>query len=238
LNGELNKNKNKIRLLVIEDNRILREGIISILRTHSDIKIIAESEKSEKTILKIHELKPDVILLDLGLRSHNSLGLVEMVREEFPESKVIIMDLVPVQSDIHQFVLAGASGFILKDATLEEFLMTIRNVAEGLKVLPSNMNNSLFTQIIEYAIKNGKAKLMNAVKMTKREKEILIFAGDGLSNINIAKKLNITKYSVKSHMHNILEKLALRTRLETSQNKSGLGILKVFSENISLINKR
>jgi len=231
------KNKKaKIRLLVIEDNQILREGIISILKSHSDIGIIAESEKNKNTILKIHELKPDIILLDLGLRSHNSLGIVEMVREEFPESRVIIMDLVPVQADIHQFVRAGASGFILKDSTLDEFIATIRAVAEGVKVLPTNLNDTLFTKIIEHAIKNGETKLMNAVKMTKREKEILILMGDGIANINIARKLHITKYNVKSHLHNILEKLALRARLEPSKNVADMDILKVFSESISLIN--
>ena len=114
--------KEKIKLLVIEDNLVLREGIISMLKPHRDIRIIAESGNSENTILKIHELKPNVILLDLGLRSQNSLVLVEMVKREFPDSKVIVMDLVPVQADILQFVKAGASGFILKNATLEEFL--------------------------------------------------------------------------------------------------------------------
>ena len=105
---------NKIRLLVIEDNRILRDGIISILKMNRDIKIIAGSGKNADTILKIHKLKPNIILLDLGLRSRNSLTLVEKVKKEFPDSKVIVMDLVPVQADIIQFVKAGASGFILK----------------------------------------------------------------------------------------------------------------------------
>jgi DNA-binding NarL/FixJ family response regulator len=232
------KNKNvKIRLLVIEDNRVLREGIISILKPHRDIKIIAESGKGENTIRKIHELKPNVILLDLGLRSQNSLNLVEIVKKEFPDSKVIVMDLVPVQADILQFVKAGASGFILKNTSLVEFLATIRAVAEGVKVLPSHLNDSLFTQIIEYAIKSGKTKFMNAVRMTKREKEILIHIGDGLTNNKIAQKLNIAEYSVKSHIHNILEKLALRTRIEPSKIVPGIGIFKAFSESISTINK-
>ena len=227
----------KIRLLLIEDNRILREGITAILKSHKDISIVTESGKSKNTIRKIHELKPNVILLDLGLRSQNSLALVEMFKKEFPDSKVIIMDLVPVQADIIQFVKAGTSGFILRDATLDELLTTIRAVAEGVKVLPSHLNDSLFTKIIEYAIKSGKIKLLIAVKMTKREKEILNLVSDGFTNRKIAQRLHISENSVKSNIHNILQKLALRTRIEPTNYVPGVGTFKAFSEGISMINK-
>jgi DNA-binding NarL/FixJ family response regulator len=220
----------KIRLLVIEDNRILRDGIISILKPHTDIKLLSEPGKSKNTILKIHKLKPDIILLDLGLRSRNSLSLVEMVKKEFPESKVIVMDLVPVQGDIVQFVEAGASGFILKNTTTDEFLATIRAVAEGVKVLPVQLKDTLFSKIIQLAVKSGKAKLVNSIKMTKREKDILMLVSDGFTNTKISVKLHIPEHIVKSHIHNILEKLALRTRLEPAKNSSGLDIFKAFSK--------
>ena len=234
----MKRKKTKIRLFVIEDNRVLREGIISILKPQRDIIIIAESGKSKKTINKIHELKPDVILLDLGLRSQNSLTLVEIVKKEFPDSKVIIMDLVPVKADILQFVNAGASGFILKNATPDEFLSTIRAVAEGVKVLPSNLDDSLFTKIIEHAIKSGKAKLTDAAKITKQEKEIIILVSDGYTNNKISQKLHISEHSVKSHVDNILEKLAIRTRLEPSKSVPSIGILKAFTDSISILNKK
>lgn len=227
--------KQKIKLLVIEDNRILREGIISILKPHRDISIITESGKGKNTILLIKELKPDVILLDLSLRSQNSLDLVETVKKEFPESKIIVMDLVPVRADINRFVKAGVSGFVLKDANLNELLTTLRAVAEGVKILPNHFSNSLFSQIIEYAIKSGKTNLINAVKMTKREKEILALVGDGLTNIKISQKLKISEYSVKSHVHNILEKLALRTRIEPSIFVKGIKAMKKTSDIISII---
>jgi DNA-binding NarL/FixJ family response regulator len=108
--------------------------------------------------------------LDLGLRSHNSLHVVEIVKKDFPEAKIIIMDLAPVQADILRFVKAGANGFILKDASLNEFLITIRTVAEGSTVLPPLLVDSLFSQIVDYAVREGKSKLNEAVKMTKRER--------------------------------------------------------------------
>ncbi len=206
----------KIRLLLIEDNRLLHDGIISILNSQDDIKIISPAVDNETNISKIKQLKPDIILLDLGLRSRSSLNMVETVKKDFPGAKIIVMDLAPVQSDINLFINAGASGFILKDAALEDFLSTIRTVAGGSKVVPPNLNESLFSQIVENALKDGKKKLISAARMTKREREVIELIGNGLSNKEIAQKLCISTFTVKSHIHNIMEKFALHTRLEVA----------------------
>ncbi|MBK8381265.1 MAG: response regulator transcription factor [Ignavibacteria bacterium] len=231
----MKNNKAKIRLLVIEDNRILRDGMIKMFKPYKDIEILISTGNKENTILKIHKLKPDVILLDLGLRSQNSLRMVEIVKKEFSEAKVIVMDLVPVQGDILQFVKAGANGFILKDASLEEFLDTIRSVASGEKILPNHLTHSLFSQIIEFAIKKGGTNLIDSVRMTKREKEVIDLISDGLTNKEISVILNISTFTVKSHVHNILEKLALHSRLEVANiSRTGL-TLKSITDSISII---
>lgn len=231
----MKNNKAKIRLLVIEDNRILRDGMIKMFKPYKDIEILISTGNKENTILKIHKLKPDVILLDLGLRSQNSLRMVEIVKKEFSEAKVIVMDLVPVQGDILQFVKAGANGFILKDASLEEFLDTIRSVASGEKILPDHLTHSLFSQIIEFAIKKGGTNLIDSVRMTKREKEVIDLISDGLTNKEISVILNISTFTVKSHVHNILEKLALHSRLEVANiSRTGL-TLKSITDSISII---
>ena len=227
----------KIRLLLLEDNRLLRDGIAAMLKGHRDIRVVAASGGGEKRILKIHELKPNVILLDLGLRSHNSLHVVEIVKKEFPQAKVIVMDLAPAQGDVLQFVKAGASGFILKDATTDDFLTTIRSVAEGGKVLPPILSGSLFSQIIEHAVDGGKTNLNKAIRMTKREQEVIGLISDGLSNKEIAKRLHIATYTIKSHVHNIMEKLALHTRLEVANYAYTDGTLtKEVVKSISMIN--
>ena len=228
--------KSKIRLLLIEDNRILRDGMTTMLKPFKDIEVIASSGNNENTILKIHKLKPNVILLDLGLRSQNSLRVVEVVRREFPDARVIVMDLVPVQADILQFIKAVASGFILKDSTLDEFLATIRAVSDGDKVLPEHLAQSLFSQIIEFAIRKGKTKLKDAVRMTAREKEVVKLIADAMTNKEIALRLNISTFTVKSHVHNILEKLALHSRLEVANFSLTDGTIKSISESISIIN--
>ncbi len=223
----------KIRLLLIEDNRLLRDGIIAMLKNQRDIKIIASSGNNESTIINIRQLKPNIILLDSGLRSRNSLALVEVVKKDFPNAKVIVMDLAPVQGDINLFVKAGASGFILKDATLDDFLVTIHSVAKGSNVLPANLTESLFTQIVDHALKGGKTKLKDAVRMTKREREVIRLISDGLSNKEIGQMMHISIFTVKSHIHNIMEKLALHTRLEISNYSYSTGALKKIANNIT-----
>jgi DNA-binding NarL/FixJ family response regulator len=226
---------NTIRLLLIEDNRLLRDGIARMLKGHKDIKVIAASGDSENTILKIHELKPDVILLDLGLRSQSSLHVVELVRKEFPKARVIVMDLAPSHGDILQFVRAGASGFLVKDATLDDFLQTIRAVANGATVLPPVLHGTLFSEIVEHAVSGGRNRLSRAVKMTKREQQIIALISNGMSNKEIGLDLRIATYTVKSHIHNIMEKLALHTRLEVAKYAYTDGSLtKDLTDTISL----
>ncbi|MCK9212377.1 MAG: response regulator transcription factor [Ignavibacteriaceae bacterium] len=226
----------KIRLLLIEDNRLLREGILGILKPHKDIIITAASGDGKNTLVKIKQLKPNVVLLDLGLRSQNSLRVVEIVKKDFPKAKIIIMDLAPVQADILQYVKAGANGFILKDASLNDFLITIRTVAEGSTVLPALLVDSLFSQIVDHAVREGKSKMKEAVQMTTREREVIMFLSEGMSNKEIGQKIHVSTYTVKSHIHNIMEKLALHTRLEIANYSYTDETLQTISKSISMIN--
>ena len=207
----------KIRILVIEDNRILRNGITTMLNEQADMHVAATIGSGNNVLLKASQTKPHVILLDAGMKGFKESSVVDSVRKNMPEAKVIGMGFIPSQSDIVEFVEAGASGFILKDATVKEFLGTIRSVAQGAKVLPPLLTGSLFSHVIELALKKRKGKLTNAVRMTKREREIILLIADGLSNKEIAQQLNIATHTVKSHIHNIMEKLALHTRLQIAK---------------------
>ena len=204
----------KTTIIIIEDNRLLREGLASMINEQPQLIVIGAYSDSEKSLGRIPELKPDIVLIDLGLRSRNSLSVVRSVKEKSPLTKIIVMDLMPVEDDILDFVKARAEGFILKDAKVKEFLKTISVVAKGKKVLPSNITNSLFTQIIERALRDRKSDLNQAVKMSKREKEVIELIADGLSNKEIAKLLHLSLFTVKSHVHNILEKMAMHSRVQ------------------------
>ena len=208
----------KIRILLIEDNRLLREGITTTINGQPDFKVVATSVGDHNSLQQVRKRRPDVVLMDMGLRSQNGLRVVASLRNEIPGLKVIGMGLIPTQSDIVEFVQAGASGFILKDATVRDFLRTIRLVAHGGKVLPPPLTGSLFSHVVEYALKNGKKQLRSVVRMTKREREIIALIAEGLSNKEIAQRLTIATYTVKSHVHNIMEKLALHSRLQIAEH--------------------
>jgi DNA-binding NarL/FixJ family response regulator len=129
------------------------------------------------------------------------------------------MDLIPLQADIFEFVRAGVSGFILKDANIAEFYKTIREVYQGARILPPHLTGSLFSQIVEHAIHAFKpSAIVESVRMTKRERQVIELISDGFTNKEIAQKFHISTYTVKSHVHNILEKLALHTRLQVAKH--------------------
>jgi DNA-binding NarL/FixJ family response regulator len=204
----------RIKILLIEDNRILRDGIKALINAQPDLNVVGDSGGGHDTLLLVRTTKPQVVLMDLGLRNENGLRIVATLTKESPQTRVIGMGLIPSQLDIVEFVQAGAAGFILKDATIKEVLGTIRAVARGMKILPPLLTGSLFTHVVDRAIREGKAKLPDSVRMTKREREIIVLIAEGMSNKEIAQRLTLSSYTVKSHIHNILEKMALHSRLQ------------------------
>ncbi len=201
-----------ITVAIIEDNRLVREGIARILTELADFEVVLESTTLEMDVLK--EANPQVVLLDIGLEDTNCLRVAEKVRREMADTQVIVMDLLPVHEEIAQFVNLGVAGFILKDATYEDFVGTIRSVAEGNRVLPAPMTGTLFSQIARSAMQPGKEPVVDGVHMTQREREVISHIADGRSNKEIAQSLGVAADTVKSHVRNVMEKLALHSRLQ------------------------
>jgi DNA-binding NarL/FixJ family response regulator len=228
----------KIQILLIEDNRLLRDGIALMLKKQSDMHVVATVGNGENILLMMGKLKPNIVLLDLGLRNQNSLQIVKLTKKHFTEIKIIVMDLIPLQADILEFVQAGVSGFILKDANVAEFFKTIRSVYQGARVLPSNLTGSLFSQIVEHAINGSKPSVIDeSVRLTKRERQVIELIADGATNKEIAQKLHLSTYTVKSHVHNILEKLALNTRVQIAKHVHFSDTYKAAIDTTSLINE-
>jgi DNA-binding NarL/FixJ family response regulator len=209
----------KIKILLIEDNKLLRDGIASMLKKQPDMQTVATVGNGENVLDIMEKHHPHIVLLDLGLRSQNSIQLVKSARQNFPETKIIVMDLIPLQVDILEFVQAGVSGFILKDANVNDFFKTIRSVYKGAKVLPPHLTGTLFSQIVDHAINGSSTSVINqSVRMTKRERQVVDLIADGFTNKEIAQKLHLSPYTIKSHVHNILEKLALNTRVQIAKH--------------------
>jgi DNA-binding NarL/FixJ family response regulator len=203
--------RESITVAIIDDNRLVRDALASMLDKLPDMRAVA-SAAAGATFLA--ETKPQVVLLDVGLSDQDSLEVATALMEETPDAKIIVMDLLPAHEDIAEFVNAGVSGFVLKDATFDEFVETIRAVAGGQKVLPPRMTESLFSQIAKEIEGRGIKEPLEDARMTRREREVVGLIGEGMSNKEIAKRLNIATHTVKSHVRNVMEKLALHTRLQ------------------------
>jgi len=210
-----------ITVAIIEDNRLVREGMTEMLNDLPDVKVVLAATSLDTTKLK--DAKPRVVLLDVGLQDRNSLRPAEAVRQELTESRVIVMDLLPVHEEIAEFVNAGVAGFILKDATFDDFVGTIRSVAQGGRVLPPRMTGTLFSQIARAAVKRGADEAIAEVRMTQREREVVGLIATGMSNKEIATRLSIATDTVKSHVRNIMDKLALHSRLQIAAYAHGQG---------------
>jgi len=214
---------NRILVLVIEDNRLVRDGLVALLHEQPDFKVVAAAEGANVGLQQVQQTKPHVVLLDASLGNSSSHGIVESVRKTAPQTKVIVMDLLPAQQDVIEFIKAGASGFIVKDATVEDFISTIRSVAGGVNVVPPALTGTLLSHIADQTDIRSRPDVSEAVRMTKREREITGLIAEGLSNKEIAQRLNLATYTVKSHVHNILEKLALHSRLQIAAHAHKTG---------------
>ena len=201
-----------ITVAVIEDNRLVREGLTQMLGELPDVEVVFSSTNIDAALLK--RAGPTVLLLDVGLEDENCLRLAETVQNDMPGTHVIVMDLLPAHEEVVQFVNAGVAGFILKDASLDVFVETVRAVARGERVLPTRMTGTLFSQIARVAMERGEAAALEAVRMTQREREVIANISVGMSNKEIAQEMNIATDTVKSHVRNVMDKLALHSRLQ------------------------
>jgi DNA-binding NarL/FixJ family response regulator len=202
---------NAITVAIIDDNRLVREALAAMLGELTDVRVVTSATANTAFLT---ETTPDVLLLDVGLSDQESLNVAVALGRDSPRVKIIVMDIIPVHEEIMEFVNAGVSGFLLKDSSFDEFVNTIRSVAAGQKVLPPRMTQSLFSQIVN-AARSGEAEgTLEDVRMTPREREVIALIGEGLSNKEIAQRLEIATHTVKSHVRNVMEKLALHTRLQ------------------------
>ena len=204
-----------VAVFLIDDNRLLRDGLSAMLSAKG-LSVVATARSGEEALREVARVKPQLVLLDSALGDRDSARFVKEVKEAFPDVKVIVMGLLPAHEDFVEFVKAGVAGFILKDATIEVFLATILAVADGVSVLPSMMTSTLFSHVAAQALARGRRGVKAAVRMTLRERQVIDSIAQGMSNKEIADRLHIATHTVKSHVHNILEKLALHTRLEVA----------------------
>jgi DNA-binding NarL/FixJ family response regulator len=201
----------EIRVLIIEDNPLLREGIAALLSVQPDMKVIQSAKDFEHAESALCDCKGGVVLLDVSLTHENSLYVTESLSRKTSGAVIIVMDALPVQKEIDEFIRAGAGGFVNKDATLEDLLKIIRAVAGGARVIPDRLPGSLYSRIVEHAARSGKFRLDKAaVKISGLESKIIELVGKGMNNGDIARSMKISLGEVQRHTDIIMNKLALR----------------------------
>jgi len=192
------------------------ESVRLLLLDHpADSGLVASAEADSGALREVSESTAQVVLVDAELEGHDSPRVVERIKRESPGTRVAVMNLTAEPQQVIAHITAGASGFILKDATVEEFVRTIRLVARGLDVVPPAMTGALLNHVAHHGTSRDAPQAASG-QMSRREREVVQLIADGLSNKEIAQRLHIATNTVKGHVHNVLEKLDLHTRLQVS----------------------
>jgi len=205
-----------ISVVLIDDNRASREGIVALIRRQPGFSVLTTSAVIEEALRTVRERRPQIVLLDLGGEDDDRLTLAGALHGESPESRVILLGLRPLHEDVESFILAGVAGFIMADATFDQFLDTVHTVARGVRVLPRQLTGPLFGQLARRRVQRLRWQAPGAAPLTAREREVAGLIVQGRCNREIAALMGIALHTVKSHVHKVLTKLAVNTRLEVA----------------------
>jgi DNA-binding NarL/FixJ family response regulator len=198
-----------IRILLVDDHRIVREGLASMLSTQPDMCVVGEAGTGTEAIAQAVCLLPDIILLDLEMPDLDGVGVLERVRVELPNVRVIILTAYGTDERILDAVRAGAKGYLLKGAGLDEVLHAVRVAAEGGSLLEPKVAERL-RDSMERILRSGKVP----TPLTERERDILTHIAHGLSNKAIGDELHLAERTVKFHATIIFQKLGVSNRAE------------------------
>jgi DNA-binding NarL/FixJ family response regulator len=199
-------------IALVEDIRLLRDGIATMLRAEG-LRVVAAIRSGEGAVRQILGAEPQIVLLDGALGNREGPRIARAVTEAAPGIKVVVIDMRPAQDDVIDFVRAGVSGFILKDATSADIVATLRAVANDLAVLPPKLAGVLFSYVASQGAPARRAHA-GVNRLTVRENEVIGLIAEGATNKEIASRLHIAVHTVKSHVHSVLEKLTLTSRVQ------------------------
>ena len=201
-----------VRVLVVDDQELFRRGLIMLLGSDSDIEVVGEASDGITATELAVRTAPDVILLDVRMPRRTGVEACRGIKEAVPSAKIIMLTVSDEEADLYESVKNGASGYLLKDSSIEEVAQAIRVVNEGQSLISPSMAVKLiddFKQMSKPEREQGPA-----LKLTERELEVLRLVAKGLNNREVAKELFISENTVKNHVRNILEKLQLHSRME------------------------
>ena len=221
--------QNIIRVMVIDDHTILRQGLIEMLSLDEKIKVVAQAGNAEEAMAIIDQQlakneTPDVILMDLKMPGESGLDLLPKVRLKLPDTAVIMLTMYGEEQFVVEAIKSGASGYVLKDISREELMKTIVAVNMGEIWFPRKLQKAVIDELVNQNNGNSAMDLMSdghsakalIGELTDREVELLRLLANGNSNKEISQKLNISENTVKSHLRHIYRKLNLEDRTQAA----------------------
>jgi len=201
----------KIRILVVDDESVVRDGVIAILSLQPDMEVVGDARNGIEALKAAHKTKPNVILLDMVMPEQDGLTTIPKLKEMLPESKILVLTSFAESDRVYQAVKSGALGYLLKDATRIQLLQAIRDVAKGQASIPP----SIALKVI-HEMDHPSQLLYTANPLTPREHETLRLIARGLSNQEIATTLVVHERTVAKYVSSILEKLQLANRTQAA----------------------
>ncbi len=207
-----------IRVLVVDDHTVVREGLQALLETEPDITVVGSAADGEAAVTRAHALSPDVVLMDLVMPRVSGLDAIQRLREDVPSARVLVLTSYDDDERIYQAIEAGAVGYLLKDVGPHELIKGIREVHEGTSALDPDVAQALVRRM------QGTREQSPLDALTGRERDVLARMAQGDSNHDIARSLSISEPTVRTHVSHVLRKLSVpnRTQAALVAVKSGL----------------
>lgn len=190
-----------IRILVVDDHPLMREGLASVIHVQSDMRVVGEAGDGREAIDQFRKVSPDVTLMDLRMPGISGVEAIRTIRKEFPTARIIVLTSFDGEEDVHQALQAGAVSYLLKEMRRNEIVNTIRMVHRGRKVIPAEIQATLDEHI-------------PLSDLSSREHQILKLMADGLTNHEIGRVLEVSENTVKFHIKSLLAKLGARDRTQ------------------------
>jgi DNA-binding NarL/FixJ family response regulator len=202
-----------VRVMIVDDQELFRRGLAMLLAAEDDIDVVGEAGDGEEATTLAAAVAPDVILMDVRMPRLSGIDACVSIKRVVPSAKIVMLTMSDEEADLYDAVKNGASGYLLKDASIDQVAEAVRVVADGQSLISPSMAVKLLEEFKAMS-RGGAADDAITPKLTGRELEVLNLVAHGLNNREIARKLFISENTVKNHVRNILEKLQLHSRME------------------------
>ena len=203
-----------IRVMIVDDHALFRRGLQMVLEAEEGIEVVGEAGDGQEAIQKAEEAMPDVVLMDVRMPKRSGIEATTALKEVLPNVKILMLTISDEEADLYEAIKAGASGYLLKEISIEEVANAVRAVEAGQSLISPSMASKLLTEFATMVKKTDDRQPLPAPRLTERELQVLKLVAQGFNNRDIAKDLFISENTVKNHVRNILEKLHLHSRME------------------------